>query len=1256
MIDERVRAVVPLSGYTLAFGSNGMESVDVPVMFMAGSGAMAASAVWDVEAPYDALNTGHKAKVVFDNGEYLFFFSSCADSPSIVELGFPMFCTDPVWDTDRAHDLINHFATAFLLAELKGDSAAATALAPENVDFPGIEYESAGYGAAATTALNDDTTAKIDAIVQAAMTDYPTPGFEMCIVKDDQVVYNKGFGLANVASDRPMTPQSVSTQASISKSLTAMAVMQLVEQGKVDLDTPVTAYLPYFTMADPRYEEITVRMLLSHLSGVPDTPYPWNVPLDPAIDPLEQAVRSLSDQQLISAPGEAWNYSNWGYSVLGDIIAKVSGEPFASYMQQHLLEPMGMVNSTFVMDEVDPDLYVTGYISAEDGSAAAMEHFVDPRDVPNSGLWSNCEDMIKWARFMLNKGELNGTRILQPESIDAMWTSEAGTFWPDVVGPWYGPYVGEYGLGWYVGEKAGHRLAGHAGAGDGVNTHIQFAPDNGLAVIAIDNWLKPDPDWYPAGFAAFDVMDLLLGLQPEEEPAATLDDATVAKIETLVEEIMAGGQVPGAAVGIVKDGELVYANGFGVTELGNDEPVTPDSVFAMGSVGKTPTAMAIMQLVEEGKIELDAPVTQYLPDFTLTDPDLSGVTIRRLLSHTSGMPDPIDWLAEYEDPNLRSDKAALNDYVHSLGDQSLTFQPGEDWSYSNTGFDVLGDVVATVSGQSFEGYLQANVLTPLGMASSSYLLNEVDPAKLAAPHMYDEDGNAKTLDFYPYTRAHAPSGALYSNVHDMARFAMANMNQGELDATRVLPTAAYDEMWTPQAASPWAENFGPQVTNYGLGWWVGEFNGHRIIGNYGTEFGFQSHLALFPDDGMAVIALVNLFDPEAGTFYAYDIGNGIADILLDGTTESATQPPTTALDDITVAKIEGLLNDQMQPNDVPGYAMCVAKDGSEVYSKGFGVTELGGDQPVTPQSVFAIRSTTKSFTAVALMQLVEQGKIDLDAPVTQYLPYFTMADPRYKDITVRMLASHTSGLTDEVVMATLPEGETPATADAAIEWYTRSLSDDTLTAAPGETWQYADTNFILVGDIIEKVSGEPYNDYMSKHVLEPLGMTHSTFDAAAIPAGALVGEHVTTPEGVVEATALSDFSGFERPAAGIYSTCDDMARWMQMNLNRGELDGVRILEPESYDLLWTPVAATGYDEFFGPWAGQYGLGWSIGENGGHFLTSHPGGAEGQNIHFQLAPDDNLGVVVLANWGTESIAHPAWVAAADVTYALLGIGQ
>lgn len=344
---------------------------------------------------------------------------------------------------------------------------------------------------------------------------------------------------------------------------------------------------------------------------------------------------------------------------------------------------------------------------------------------------------------------------------------------------------------------------------------------------------------------------------------------------------MSAGQVPGAAVGVVKDGQLVYAEGFGVADLDSDIPVTPDSIFLMSSVAKTPTALAIMQLVEDGKIDLDAPVTDYLPDLTLADPDLNGVTIRRLLSHTAGMPDPIDWLAEYKNPNLPSGDTALDDYVHSLGDQSLTYPPGEDWAYSNTGFDVLGDVIAKVSGQTYEDYMQDNILKPLGMANSSYLLSDLDPALLAMPYLLNEKGDVAKADFYPYTRAHAPSGAFYSSMNDMARFAIANLNEGELDGTRILPSAAYDEMWSPQAESPWAEMFGPALNTYGLGWWVGDFNGHRIIGNYGAEVGFQSHVALFPDDGMALIALVNLFDPDAGAFYAFDIGNALQATLLN---------------------------------------------------------------------------------------------------------------------------------------------------------------------------------------------------------------------------------------------------------------------------------------------------------------------------------------------------------------------------------------
>ena len=135
--DERVGAVVALAPSTIPFGKEGLQHVDVPVMFMVGSGETSTDGGFEMASPFESVASVDKAKVVFDFAEHLLFFSSCADSPSIVELGFPMFCVDPVWDTDRAHDLINHFATAFLLAELKGDSAAAAALAPENVDFPG---------------------------------------------------------------------------------------------------------------------------------------------------------------------------------------------------------------------------------------------------------------------------------------------------------------------------------------------------------------------------------------------------------------------------------------------------------------------------------------------------------------------------------------------------------------------------------------------------------------------------------------------------------------------------------------------------------------------------------------------------------------------------------------------------------------------------------------------------------------------------------------------------------------------------------------------------------------------------------------------------------------------------------------------------------------------------------------------------------------------------------------------------------------
>ncbi len=346
--------------------------------------------------------------------------------------------------------------------------------------------------------------AKIEAIVTKAMTDYPTPGFAMCIVKDGQVVYSQGLGLADVEHQRAMTPRSVSTEYSIAKSMTAMAVMQLVEQGKVNLDELVITYLPYFTMSDPRYQAITVRMLLNHTSGVSDDP--WDFTLTGNVDPLEQAVRSLSNKSLLHDPGAAWSYTDVGFDILGDLVAKVSGEPFALYMKAHLLKPMGMLSSTFVEKEVDSAVRVTGYVDAKDGGVTVGEANFDARNAPAATLYSNCEDMAKWAIVMLNQSQVGETQLLAPESLDAMWTNGVATPWRDIIGPWYGGAFQTYSLGWHLGSMDGHRLVGNAGSGDGFNTQFQLAPDDGLAVIAMNNWLvSSTATWYPASFAAVDV-------------------------------------------------------------------------------------------------------------------------------------------------------------------------------------------------------------------------------------------------------------------------------------------------------------------------------------------------------------------------------------------------------------------------------------------------------------------------------------------------------------------------------------------------------------------------------------------------------------------------------------------------------------------------------------------------------------------------------------------------------------------------------
>jgi CubicO group peptidase (beta-lactamase class C family) len=341
-------------------------------------------------------------------------------------------------------------------------------------------------------------------------------------------------------------------------------------------------------------------------------------------------------------------------------------------------------------------------------------------------------------------------------------------------------------------------------------------------------------------------------------------DPLRTRFDSLIEQGLKDDPMPGIAVGIVQQGHLVYARGFGVRVMGDpSKTITPDTLFHMASVTKPFVATAVMQLWEQGKVDLDAPVTKYVSYFQIDDPRAAKITVRQMLTHSSGMPDVVD----YEWNRPQADDAALERYVRSLSTRKLKllFDPGHRFAYSNMAYEVLGDLIAKVSGVTFEAYVDANILRRLGMTSSTLLLTKADWSLLAQGYTHPRGGDyasIKPVAAYPFNRAHSPSSDLMSNVVEMSRWAMANLNQGELNGKRILKKSTYDLMWKPAAEVEFCRGAdqtdcrkpGGQV---GISWFIGDHQGHHSISHSGGDDGFVSYLLLVPDVDMALVLMCN---------------------------------------------------------------------------------------------------------------------------------------------------------------------------------------------------------------------------------------------------------------------------------------------------------------------------------------------------------------------------------------------------------------
>lgn len=334
------------------------------------------------------------------------------------------------------------------------------------------------------------------------------------------------------------------------------------------------------------------------------------------------------------------------------------------------------------------------------------------------------------------------------------------------------------------------------------------------------------------------------------------------KLDTYIQQVMGKFEIPGMTVAVTKGRKIIYTGSFGVRDLNTKEPMKPEYLFHMASVSKPFVATAIMQLVERGKMNLDEPVVTYLPYFKLADQRYKDITIRQMLNHTSGMPDVRDY--EWDKPQY--DVGSAERYVRSLTDQKMIAAPGERWRYSNMAFDALGDVIAKVSGQPFEIYVKENILQPLGMTESTFLRTETTPELRTTPHVWKL--KPVVSEVYPYNRRHAPSSTLNSSVIEMANWAFANLNQGELNGKRILSEKSYEVLWGPSAKVD-------EQSQVGLSWFLGTYRGTSTVSHGGGDTGYRSHFTLLPDMDIGVILASNYDRTPIGS-----IRTGVLDVLL----------------------------------------------------------------------------------------------------------------------------------------------------------------------------------------------------------------------------------------------------------------------------------------------------------------------------------------------------------------------------------------
>jgi CubicO group peptidase (beta-lactamase class C family) len=316
-------------------------------------------------------------------------------------------------------------------------------------------------------------------------------------------------------------------------------------------------------------------------------------------------------------------------------------------------------------------------------------------------------------------------------------------------------------------------------------------------------------------------------------------------------------KIPGLAVAVVKNGRILKLKGFGVASVEFDVPMKENTIFQLFSVSKIFTGVAAMRMIQEEKLSLEAPVTDFIERLPA---DWKAIQVRHLLTHTSGLPEMSAnprFRCLSEDQKRR---VTVEEEIGFIAEMPLKFRPGERFSYHQSGYRLLGMMIQKLTKRAYSDFLQENIFSPLEMTSTRFGGTESIVIKGRSSTSYSRESGDLRAWIYPFSMRDYPAAGLNSSASDLAKFFIA------LDAGKILSTRNLQVLWSPMKVGEGAES------NYGLGWTLGNYKGRRVVGHEGGGAIWVAH---FPSEHLSIIVLCNLNGARAD-----EIQYGIADLYL----------------------------------------------------------------------------------------------------------------------------------------------------------------------------------------------------------------------------------------------------------------------------------------------------------------------------------------------------------------------------------------